>query len=884
TESNQYLSEQGSFEVYEDTVSRYYDEDGNLLLEIRARNNNASGEKTMSVSFYNGEIGRKYGELRMKDGSILSIPDRTIQYKIKDGKKILQESATTWKVEPDPEEISLKNKNEIRIYEEAKLGHDRLGNPIEGRVKRIKNVQERELFSEKTFATTKITEWRALNEAATKEDEKIVVDFWRSSYPLLEEESGREKFYPHLSGADFSRFSSNARDKLKHLPNYQERYNPLTGKPIIEKIEKITEPAEEATLSLAGPKKSSQEKEIKEALIPLGEELVDYKNVVYDVEGKKEEFSIDLSLKKYQMVSSKYGLLAYEYLDTKGRTVLSEDPMGNIYFVEEFLEDEPEVAKTAYLLFTDSQGKLQISEIYRTDEEKEVDIDKIRVNGEDIGKLDGLDKGTDYENAILEDVKKMVDEINREMGKPVGDYHLIKIEVETRTGEKYYKYVVPGDRWGRAVITIRGDYLTVVTEWNKERPQTPMNSYLVNVRTGKTSLYIDNADAEEIFVVHKDGRITPAEKRKTPDGKYTIVIKTGDKVYELPADEKSLIRVRIINPNTKEVWYRWYRPVDLLGRWEYEEKGIGDIKEDFSDPDGDGYYDWNPKFRTYIGKWSEETKRFENKYVPGTDIAENSELYYISKNLKSHKDWNSDIGGVFAWRDSIPKFDENGNPVKEADIGKLVNAPISLENIDKISNLSNEKKAELKEKFIKGFGSLEVGKLRKVTRTLANGHTFELYNYPSEPIRYEPITVDDDRHEVRINLNWQQDPVTHSDYYATTVLIDKNSVEAGEPEIMAVYDNSVEVIEAKDVFDAYKDAYEKEFVGRSLWDDLNTIDIFPDTKIRVVKETPRALSGSTTTEVHYSENKAPTKTIYINPHDPLRSELAVEVPKGENGE
>ncbi|MCD6093318.1 MAG: hypothetical protein J7J51_00775, partial [Candidatus Omnitrophica bacterium] len=41
TESNQYLSEQGSFEVYEDTVSRYYDEDGNLLLEIRARNNNA---------------------------------------------------------------------------------------------------------------------------------------------------------------------------------------------------------------------------------------------------------------------------------------------------------------------------------------------------------------------------------------------------------------------------------------------------------------------------------------------------------------------------------------------------------------------------------------------------------------------------------------------------------------------------------------------------------------------------------------------------------------------------------------------------------------------------------------------------------------------------
>ncbi|MCD6093419.1 MAG: HEAT repeat domain-containing protein, partial [Candidatus Omnitrophica bacterium] len=39
-----------------------------------------------------------------------------------------------------------------------------------------------------------------------------------------------------------------------------------------------------------------------------------------------------------------------------------------------------------------------------------------------------------------------------------------------------------------------------------------------------------------------------------------------------------------------------------------------------------------------------------------------------------------------------------------------------------------------------------------------------------------------------------------------------------------------------------------------------------------------------TTEVHYSENKAPTKTIYINPHDPLRSELAVEVPKGENGE
>ncbi|MGB2843029.1 MAG: hypothetical protein WBC40_11255 [Halobacteriota archaeon] len=399
----------------------------------------------------------------------------------------------------------------------------------------------------------------------------------------------------------------------------------------------------------------------------------DWKDTVYyDIEGREVKFGLE-DLKEYKRVSPYYGILTYEYMDNKGRRVIITDKKGkykkmeNVYFVKEFRSATSFIPEEMYHLYTDSERNLRAAEVHRTGEV--LNLDEIEANGKTIAELDAEDEDLDNPNMILADVEKIITRINREMRRDPSDYSLIQVEVETKTGEKYYKYLVPGDKYGgRAVLTVRGNYLTVVTEWSKENPRVPMltsyfiltsypawgkintripmKSYLVDTDNGATSLYVDNVDTKHIFYLDAEGRIVSKEELK--EGK------DYERRYKIATDESDYVRVRMYNPNTGEIWYRWYREYDLLKRWEYEEKGLGDVEKDFvADPEREGYSKWNPKFKTYIGKRNEESKsfedKFEDKYVEGTDIAKNSELYYISENLKSHKDWDAEVKGIRAW-------------------------------------------------------------------------------------------------------------------------------------------------------------------------------------------------------------------------------------------
>ncbi|RKY39097.1 MAG: hypothetical protein DRP75_03095, partial [Candidatus Omnitrophota bacterium] len=568
----------------------------------------------------------------------------------------------------------------------------------------------------------------------------------------------------------------------------------------------------------------------------------EYKDAYYlDLEGNGQGFNVD-TLIKYRKEWGRQ-VVGWEYYDREGRVRIARDPSDNLYFVKEFCADEPSTPKEAYLLYIDPEGHLRVSEGYITDPQP-VSLEEIEIGGKTLKEIDDMDES----NEIIRDLKKVIERVDAVSGKEESDYQLLRVEVRTQTGDVYYKYILPGDKYARAILTVKGETITVVTEWNKINPRIPMESYLVDVHNGHTRLYISHADGLDVFYIDEKERIIPVRE---VSGKETRV--------KIAPDSTNLIRVRIYNPNTGEIFYRWYRPYDLLMRWEFEERGTGDVHKDFTpDPQRKGYSRWNGQRRVYVGRWDVQKTSFVDKYLPGTDIPKYKETYLISDELRTRSDWNEQIGGVFAWQEEYQGRERMPVPKR----------------------ISNEKDLTPRDKKeLENLGSRD---LEKIKRTYANGHSVYLYFHPLEPIKTEVGVVDEDRKELKLNLYWTEDLDTHSGYYKKTIVVDKESLD-GQAEIIAIFEGK-KWVKAEDIFTPQIcKAYEEEY-NRDLWKDLAKIGIDRETKLRVMEKKPHAFDGNSTTEVHYSEQFAPSQTIYINPADPVCPQIAVRVPKGDDQE
>jgi hypothetical protein len=157
---------------------------------------------------------------------------------------------------------------------------------------------------------------------------------------------------------------------------------------------------------------------------------------------------------------------------------------------------------------------------------------------------------------------------------------LYKIKVETKDGEIYYKYVIDYDSFGRAPIVDRGDSFGIVNEFFAFSP-IPKDGYLVDKHTGKILLSFTNTDEK--------------------DEKYGLGPDFHISRYE---------RVRLEDSDGK-VWYRWYDPDDLLGRWRFEERGHFGNKNNQKI--------WVPEWQVYVDEWGF-----------GTGAIQKSSLYSIS--------------------------------------------------------------------------------------------------------------------------------------------------------------------------------------------------------------------------------------------------------------
>ncbi|MFA5392755.1 MAG: hypothetical protein WC306_03725, partial [Candidatus Paceibacterota bacterium] len=414
----------------------------------------------------------------------------------------------------------------------------------------------------------------------------------------------------------------------------------------------------------------------------LGEDSAIAEIAYYDAAtGKTRTFNLS-GLNKFGVYLSDGTLTGYVYResgDVFGRTVISAAlDMKEIYLVTTFQDDNVYQPKNAVVLkWNDDTGRYEVA--------------KRMVSQADFVNINDIYNFTDAEK---EDIRNVISQIKGEEVEDVNTESLVKTETFI-DGESYFVYSVPGDELGRSIIIDR-ESTVFVTQSFIDSQDIVYEGYFIDRDTGDIVLEIKNTDDKDID-------------------------------YGLGLDDESrYYRVRCTNPNTGEVWYRWYYASHIWGGWAYEETGHFeklDVPYTYIDNMGNTVnvtQRWVPETRTWVDQWSDV--RDEAVISRTYNIVNGEEELFYSSEITGGKTL-SEILSEDARQAILAVLKANG--ISDADKQLLLNTEFRVE---------------------KRTYADATGKSGKV----------EYYYYlPNDPVRGYAIMKDADH--ININIEWSNE-------------------------------------------------------------------------------------------------------------------------------